>query len=122
MEIDLQRVEQLNELTYVDYSKLFIRKVNRTRKMFGNVTVHVPLDNNDIAEVAFYVKQAGEYRLMPYRLPKKGICDFLKEDKYLYPELTEYSSFPLPAPCPYPAVSLYIPDRTCPGEIVSWLI
>lgn len=105
MEIDLQRTEQLSEATYIDFTKIFIRKVNKTRKLFGNVTYHVSLDNNDITEVNSYVKQAGEYRLMSYRLPKKGWCDFIKGDPYLYQELTGSSSFPFPPPCPFPAVS-----------------
>lgn len=127
MEIDLQRIEQLNELTYMDYSGLFIRKVNKTRKVFGKTLYKIPLDNSYKAEVNACeyvtqavacklinkchlkdVKQGGQYRLMPYKLPKKGWCDFHNDDTYIYPEVAAGSDWPLPMPCPLPAVRCFI--------------
>lgn len=104
LEVQIQYLEQLDEPTYVDYSKLKVRKVNGTRKIFGNVTCHIPLDNTYLCEALVYIKQGGQYRLMPYKLPKKGVCDVHNEDKYFYPDLVAASDFPMPYPCPLPTV------------------
>jgi hypothetical protein len=90
---------------FVDWSQLKVRKMNKTRKMAGNVTYHVPLDNSFITFSNLYKKQGGEYRLMPYTLPKEGFCDFMGSDKYFTADLVKASNFPYPFPCPFPAVS-----------------
>lgn len=96
---------QLNEPTYIDYTKLKVRKVNKMRKVFGNTTFHLDLDNTCMVEGLIYVKQGGEYRLMPYKLNKKGICDLHNDDKFFYPELWEVSDWKNPCPCPIPKVN-----------------
>lgn len=103
METEITKIEQRNEPTYIDYTKLYLRKVNRVKKIFGNATLHITLDNTFTSKASIYEKLGGEYRLMPYKLPIKGFCDFLIEDKLFYPELTEHSDFEAPFKCPMPA-------------------
>lgn len=103
MDLDIQRTEQLNEPTYVDFTKVYLRKVNKTRKMFGNVTLNIPIDNTFYAYGQLFRKQGGEYRLMPFRIPKMALCDFVSDEKLYYPELCEYSDFEDPFKCPLQA-------------------
>jgi hypothetical protein len=79
--------------------------VNKTRKVVGNVTYHVPLDDSFIAVTNLYKKQGGEYRLTPYTLPKKGFCDFINSDEHFIGDVVKNSNFPYPFPCPFPKVS-----------------
>jgi hypothetical protein len=87
---------------FVDWSQLKVRKIDKIRKLVGNVTYHVPLDNSYFATTNIYKKQGGEYRLMPYTLPKKGLCDFMNSEKFFVESLVKNSSFPYPFPCPFP--------------------
>ena len=103
MEVDISHVEQLNEPTYIDFTKVYVRKVDKVRKIFGNTTAHIDLDNSFLCEVEIYKKQGGEYRLMPFKVSKKGLCDLHDEDKLFYPELCKASDFKCPFKCPMPA-------------------
>lgn len=102
MDIEIIKIEQLDEPTYVDYTQLHVKKVNKTRKLFGNTTYHIALDNTYTCEALVYMKQGGEYRLMPYKLKKKAICDFYTEDTMFYAEMCQYSTWKVPFECPQP--------------------
>lgn len=104
-ELDVDFVEQLSETTYIDFTELKVRRINGTRKIMGNVTYHISLDNTFTEELLVYLKQGGEYRILPYKVSKKGVCDFHNGDEYFYPEMSAVSDMPLPYPCPFPAVS-----------------
>lgn len=41
--------------------------------------------------------------MLPYKLKKKGICDFYNDDKLFYPEFCDYSDWEVPYACPQPA-------------------
>lgn len=99
MEIQVFKIEQLNEPTYAD-PKLYLKKVNKVRKIFGNATWHIAIDNTFMAERLLYMKQGGEYRRLPYKLPKQGFCDFHNDDKNFYPDLAAHSDFEVPFQCP----------------------
>lgn len=53
-------------------------------------------------EAAVFVKQGGEYRLMPYRITPSPFCSFCGNDSYVYPDLAKNSDFPedIGAACP----------------------
>lgn len=55
------------------------------------------------AQVNFFKKQGGEYRLTPFRTPPDSYCNFLKTDDRFYPALAEASDFPKEGTCPLPA-------------------
>jgi hypothetical protein len=107
VEIELETAEQIlgDTKNFLDWRELKIRKMNKTRKVVGNVTYHASIDNSYVAVTTLYKKQGGEYRLMPYTLPKMGYCDFLNSDKYFVKDIVESSNFPYPFPCPFPNVS-----------------
>jgi hypothetical protein len=99
-------MKQTSNTTYLDYTKLKIRKINKTRMIVGEMTVNREIDNTFLGQASIYVKQGNEYRLMPYRLPPKGFCDTHNEDIYFFPQVVEASDWTLPLPCP-PAIVLY---------------
>lgn len=94
---------------FIDWSQLKVRKMDKTRKILGNVTYHVPLDNTYLVVTYLHKKQGGEYRLTPYSLPRKGFCDFVNSEKFFVQELIKNSNFPFPFPCPFPTV-IFIHD------------
>lgn len=103
LDIEILKVEQLSDNKYVDYSGLYVKKVNKTKKLFGNTTYHIDLDNTFFIGATVYMKQGGEYRLMPFKLKKKEICDFYNEDKFFYDEMCKFSDWEIPFKCPQPA-------------------
>lgn len=99
-------------LTVNDWSQLKIRKIsntNRTRAIFGDVFLYIPFGNNIEVAVEAYKKQGGEYRLMPYRVPRQPFCDCLIKDELFYPEVSKHSDFPadLKNNCPLPPVNFF---------------
>jgi hypothetical protein len=66
----------------------------------------VALDNTYSAEIEAFVKQGGEYRMLPYKKSKRGVCDFYKDDTYFYPDLAAATDFPFPFECPVANVRL----------------
>jgi hypothetical protein len=83
-----------------------VKKLNKThRGIIGSFVVNSPdVDNDLMVEARMLQKQGGEYRLMPYNLPKKSFCDFFNEDEVIVPELVKVSNIPKPMPCPVPMV------------------
>lgn len=65
-----------------------------------------PIDDSFLLDVTVFVKQGGAYRIMPYKPPKSGFCSFIRDDKYVYPDLVTVSDFPDPFLCPFPSVKL----------------
>jgi hypothetical protein len=106
LEVDLRQLEQMEGDKLIDASDLKIVRINRTsRTIAGTIVYHVRLDNSYLMEGILYIKQGGEYRKLPYRMPPKGLCDFINEEKYIYPEVTKVSNMPEVMPCPMPVVS-----------------
>lgn len=103
-EIEEHHLEQLDEPTFIDFTGLKLRKVGKQRSLVGNTTHHIALDNSCIAGISLLIKQGGEYRLLPYKLAKKGVCDFVQDDTIFYPSFSAASTYPSPFPCPLPAV------------------
>jgi hypothetical protein len=64
--------------------------------------LYKPIGNDVMFEGSIYVKQGGEYRQMPYRLPRKGYCDFAATDIYYYQDMAKNSDLPedVRANCP----------------------
>lgn len=90
----------------IDYSGLKVRKVKGVRKLFGDVIYHISMDNTIGVEGYAYIKQGGEYRRLPFKIPRKQFCKFFYEEIYFYPEFAKASDFPPPetATCPLPNV------------------
>jgi hypothetical protein len=101
----MQRTEQLSDSTYLDYKGLKIRKHEGYRKIFGNVTHHIDMDNSYDTMVDLYLKQGGEYRMLPYKLKRSPLCDFYSGDKFFYEDMTKTVSYPFPFVCPLKKVS-----------------
>lgn len=101
-------IRVLKKSTLLDASKLKITrtKEDRERKIYGNVTYSdkIVWNNSVTVEGKLYHKTANEYRLTPYKI-KTNFCDGFTEDIYVYPELTNYSSYPNPFECPLQSVS-----------------
>jgi hypothetical protein len=103
--MELQRVEQIGDTSCVDFTNLKIRKNDGKRKMFGFVHFKGLFDDDVKVVAQAYTKQGGEYRRLPYKIAKKGICAFCKEDSYFLEEMSRDSNFSLPFKCPFANVS-----------------
>jgi hypothetical protein len=101
-EILLDRFEIVYENTKFFENRLRVRKVNRTRSVYGYVDIKVPMGNDFKASGVLLKKQGGEYRYMPYKLPPQPFCDSMSKDTYVYPDIAANSDFPedLSANCP----------------------
>lgn len=109
MEVILQYCEQLEGQEFLDWTNVKVKKLNKTtRGLDGSLIFHIPLDDSLEVEGRLYMKQGGEYRLLPYKSSKDGICSFVQADKFFYKEATAASDFEFPFPCPLPSVSLEI--------------
>ena len=86
---------------------LKVKKVNKTRKLFGYVLVKTPIDNNIFVQVKILKQQGGEYRYTPFAIRKEPICQLCQRDNYAYPEVAKNSDFPADAEknCPFQPVS-----------------
>lgn len=93
MEVALTRTQQLNEPKDIDYTKLYVRKVNKTRRLYGNIMYDIAVDNSFMSEMLIYMKQGGQYRLMPYRMQKKAFVT----------EMCQYSTWKFSFECPLPS-------------------
>lgn len=105
LEFEMQQLTPLTEPTYLDYRDIRVRKHEKVRKIFGNVTHHIDMDNSYTATVELFVKQGGEYRKLPYRLKESPVCDFFQQDTYFYEEMTTMTTYPFPFVCPIAKVS-----------------
>lgn len=65
---------------FSDFSKLKVKKQNRTRALVGEYTFKIPFGDEIMMEGKFYKKQGGEYRLLPYRSALKPYCQANIED------------------------------------------
>ena len=54
-----------------------------------------------------YLKQGGEYRLLPFKLPKKALCDFVNEDIYFLPKAVNVTDITFPVSCPLETVKWF---------------
>jgi hypothetical protein len=77
----------------------------KTRGVFGPIIVNGDLDDNFNVLVKIYIKQGGEYRLMPFKHPPQPICEFINNEKYYIPDAIKVTNFTLPVPCPIPKVN-----------------
>lgn len=73
--------------------------------MIGSVKFNSEIDNTFMHEVISFVKQGGEYRMLPFKAPAQGFVDFCNDDKLFYPEMSASSELPLPVPNPLPSVN-----------------
>jgi len=90
----------------MDYSDIKVKRAGKgePKKLYGNAIHHIELDNTYTAETLTYMKQGGAYKQRPYRLQKKGICDFYNVDTFFYKDLVANSNYTFPCPCPMPKV------------------
>jgi hypothetical protein len=77
-----------------------VRKINKKRGFHGIVILNENVDNSFEQEMTMWKKQGGEYREMPFSIPKKDMCKFYGEDKTSYEDFANASDFPYPFECP----------------------
>jgi hypothetical protein len=102
LDIELQRVVQTFGEDFIDVRNVKVKKVpgTKTRGLYGWTTFHGTIDNSFKAFCNIYVKQGGEYRLMPFKLLPQPICDFVNSEKTYVPEFVKVSNFTQPWSCP----------------------
>lgn len=102
IDVEVRELRQILGVEIVDIKGLKIKKLNKTaRGMVGSVIVLASdIDNTLIVEVKLSIKQGGEYRKLPYKLPPTNFCDCINKDVYAFPDLVKVSNIPSPLPCP----------------------
>jgi len=84
-----------NDSNFANYDKLRVKKVNKTHHLVvGEITHHIPMDNSYIIECHLYQKAGNDYKLTPYKLPKKPFCDGIQSDVLFMPEVIKASDLP----------------------------
>lgn len=81
-EVILDRFDVLEQDTSInDWSKLRVKKVNKTsRVLIGEVTSFVKIGNDVLFEAILLKKQGNEYRYTPYKVEPTPFCDAIKSD------------------------------------------
>lgn len=110
-----------NDTTFADFTRLRVKKINRTTHVFlGDAITFVDFGNDYTVnhllnilnllikflkfkiEANIYQKQGNQYRKMPYNIKKAKYCDFVANDIHFYDQLLEVSDFPAKGVCPWP--------------------
>lgn len=109
MEISLDQCEQVEaNKALVDWSELRVKKLNKTfRGLTGNMSVNIDMGNDFLLGLNTYVKQGGEYRLSPFKMPPRPLCEVVEADVSYYNEIAAESNLPLPFSCPIKKVYFY---------------
>lgn len=84
----------------LDFSGLKVKKLGKDRALFGLAVIHFPFDDSFTVEGILYLKQGGEYRPLPFKLPKKPLCKFVNEDVFFFPKAPNVSEITFPMACP----------------------
>ena len=87
-------LQTAGNISLIDYSDLRIRKDQGIRKLYGRAIFHIPMGNTYEVEGFSYIKQGGEYRRLPFKVPRKKFCNFFFEDVFFYPDFQNASDFP----------------------------
>ncbi|KAL7020230.1 hypothetical protein ACKWTF_011424 [Chironomus riparius] len=93
-EVIIDRIEVVQEVPGFSEWHLKVRKVNKTRQIFGYIELYIDFGNNLMVEYKCLKKQGGEYRYLPFSVPKQPYCDYVKADTFFYPDLARDSDFP----------------------------
>lgn len=98
-EADLRYFEALvpNATKHVNFDKLRIKKVNKTHHLFlGELEVFNEFGNDYKVSGLMFKAAGNDYKLMPYKLPPLGWCEFIKSElmKKMYLEFKAVSDFP----------------------------
>lgn len=101
-DIEFENIKQDFGQELIDCSKLKIARIKGTklRGLFGPVNFIGSIGDNYKIGGNMYKKQGGEYRLQPFKLPGRGVCEAYNSDPYFMPEIAKASNFTVPMPCP----------------------
>lgn len=80
---------------FVNFDNLRVRKVNRTHHLVvGEVVFHVPVGNEVRIETKLFKKAGNDYKLLPFKTPEQGYCEFVQSDTVVWPQVEKVSDFP----------------------------
>lgn len=99
-----------NEQTTLNLDKIRIKKPNKTHShvLMGEAIIQREF-NNDIEILCLTYKKAGnDYKLLPYKIGPKKFCDFIEEEKMLYPEFQATTDLPPLGVCPWPPATYHL--------------
>lgn len=109
IDLEIRDLKQVFGFNISDFTSLKVRKFNKTSRVIrGNIIVKTLDFGNQLQATAlFFRKQGGEYRLMPYKVFPKKLCNYFNDDIFFYDDLTRHSNIPeKPVPCPFDIVRL----------------
>lgn len=101
-EIQINRVELLNSTYkegFYNFSELLVTRINRTAYVINlQVMIYLDIDENFEFEVSFHHNRLNnnQYNKMPYRIPRKTICQALDQfyKKLIWPAVKDVSNLP----------------------------
>lgn len=76
--------------SFADFSKIRLKKVNRTHILIGEAEFFRPVTNDIQCKILLYKKQGGEYRLTSFKVPVKGFCDFYNSEALVVPDFQNH--------------------------------
>jgi len=87
-----------NDSKFANVDKLKVKRVNKTHHMiFGEITLFTDLtvDNPDYDfQIHVYHKAGNDYKLMPYKVRPKPVCEYYDNDSVFTPNVVESSDLP----------------------------
>ncbi|CAO1407379.1 unnamed protein product [Diamesa hyperborea] len=107
--------------SYIDFSQLRVKKINREHVIIGNGTFLKDIGNDVQCKIVLYKKQGGEYRLTQFKIPVKGFCDFWDTETFLVPDLQnscELCPMQDEKHCPWKAAAGYLDVSVTRGEVL----
>lgn len=98
-----------NDQKHSNLDKFRIKKVNKTHHLLvADIVMHHELDDNYQIGCFMYKKAGNDYKFLPFKLGPTNFCQFIKDEKMLYPDLQAVSDFPDIDTCPWPARTYHI--------------
>ncbi|CAO1397777.1 unnamed protein product [Diamesa tonsa] len=123
VDVSITKGEAINTTgDFGDLTGVKVRKVNRKHVISGDFHYKKGLSNDQQCKVLFYKKQGGEYRLLSYKIPAQGCCDFYNSDNFIVPELAKVcKKCPKQEDkvCPWPGAVGYLDVTVTRGEVMK---
>lgn len=107
--------------TYMDPGTL--RIVSKARNSFaisGNFTFVKPMGNEVLVTVVVS-RKGSTGKMVPAIRQSMSLCAWMEDKKY-YPTLAKFSTFLLPAPCPYPKGEVAMKDFVVDEEFLPMVL